>query len=71
MRVDGETLDMGPGNVVIIIPGQRHKVRQEREGDMVMLVTCVPAYSVEEVAFDKRPDGQGGLPERGKPGRRD
>lgn len=51
IRVDGETRTIGPGDVVVIVPGQRHKVWQEGEGDLVLLVTCVPAYSVEEVIF--------------------
>ena len=71
VRIDGEMCDIGPGDVVVIIPGQRHSVWQEGDGDLVMLVTCVPAYSVEEVAFVEQPDGQGDFPERGKPGRRD
>jgi mannose-6-phosphate isomerase-like protein (cupin superfamily) len=51
IRVDGETRTIGPGDVVVIIPGQRHKVWQEGESDLVLLVTCVPAYSVGEVVF--------------------
>jgi mannose-6-phosphate isomerase-like protein (cupin superfamily) len=51
VRVDGETRAIGPGDVVVIVPGQRHKVWQEGEGDLVLLVTCVPAYVVEEVVF--------------------
>ena len=51
VRVDGETRDIGPGDVVVIVPGQRHTVWQEGEGDLVLLVTCVPAYSVDEVVF--------------------
>lgn len=51
VRVDGETQYIGPGDVVVIIPGQRHKVWQEGEEDLMLLVTCVPAYSVEEVVF--------------------
>ena len=51
VRVDGERRDIGPGDVVAIFPGQRHKVWQEGEDDLVLLVTCVPAYSVEEVVF--------------------
>jgi mannose-6-phosphate isomerase-like protein (cupin superfamily) len=51
IRVDGETHTIGPGDVVVITPGERHKVWQEGEGDLVLLVTCVPAYSVEEVVF--------------------
>ncbi len=51
IRVDGKTYVIGPGDVVVISPGERHKVWQEGEGDLVLLVTCVPAYSVEEVVF--------------------
>jgi len=49
--VDGEVQDIGPGDVVAIIPGQWHKVWQAGEGDLVLLVTCVPAYAVDEVVF--------------------
>jgi mannose-6-phosphate isomerase-like protein (cupin superfamily) len=51
VRVDGQTRTIGPGDVVIITPGERHTVWQEGEGDLVLLVTCVPAYAVEEVVF--------------------
>lgn len=51
IRLDGETSTIGPGDVVVIAPGERHKVWQEGEGDLVLLVTCVPAYSVSEVVF--------------------
>jgi mannose-6-phosphate isomerase-like protein (cupin superfamily) len=53
VRVDGETQEIGPGDVVVIVPGQRHKVWPEGTDDLVLLVTCVPAYSVEEVVFVK------------------
>jgi len=51
VRVDGETRAIKPGDVVVIVPGQRHKVWQEGAEDLVLLVTCVPAYAVEEVVF--------------------
>lgn len=51
IRVDGETRSIGPGDVVVIVPGQRHKVWQEGEVELVLLVTCVPAYTVDEVVF--------------------
>jgi len=51
VRVDGETRGIGPGDVLVIAPGERHTVWQEGEGDLVLLVTCAPAYSVEEVVF--------------------
>jgi mannose-6-phosphate isomerase-like protein (cupin superfamily) len=49
--VDGETRTIGPSDVVIIVPGERHKVWAEGEAYLVMLVTCVPAYSVGEVVI--------------------
>ena len=51
IRVDGEIRTIGSGDVVVIVPGERHTVWQEGEGDLVLLVTCVPAYSVDEVVF--------------------
>jgi mannose-6-phosphate isomerase-like protein (cupin superfamily) len=51
VRVDGETRTVEPGDVVAIVPGERHKVWQEGTDDLVLLVTCVPAYSVAEVVF--------------------
>jgi mannose-6-phosphate isomerase-like protein (cupin superfamily) len=51
VRVDGQTRAIGPGDVVVIAPGERHTVWQEGEGDLVLLVTCVPAYSMEEAVF--------------------
>jgi mannose-6-phosphate isomerase-like protein (cupin superfamily) len=51
VRIEGKMYAIGPGDVVVITPGERHKVWQEGEGDLVLLVTCVPAYSVEEVVF--------------------
>lgn len=49
--VDREFLHLRRGDVVVIAPGQQHRVWQEGEADLVLLVTCVPAYSVEEVIF--------------------
>jgi mannose-6-phosphate isomerase-like protein (cupin superfamily) len=51
VQVDGETHAIGPGDIVVIVPGQQHTVWQEGEGDLVLLVSCVPAYSVDEVVF--------------------
>jgi len=51
IRIDGIPQPIGPGDVVVIVPGQRHKVSQRGDRDLVLLVTCAPAYSVEEVVF--------------------
>lgn len=51
VRVDGQARSIGPGDVVAIVPGQRHKVAQRGDRDLVLLVTCVPAYSPAEVVW--------------------
>jgi mannose-6-phosphate isomerase-like protein (cupin superfamily) len=52
---DGRTQAIGPGDVVAIVPGQRHKVRPCGEHELVLLVTCVPAYAVDDVVFTEAP----------------
>ncbi len=47
--VDGVTHEVGPGDVVLIRPGQRHKVWNDGPDDLSLVVTCAPAYDVGEV----------------------
>ena len=51
IRIDGETQAIGSGDVVEIVAGQRHKLWQRGESDLVLVVTCVPPYDVQEVVF--------------------
>jgi mannose-6-phosphate isomerase-like protein (cupin superfamily) len=51
IRIDGDTHAIGPGDVVVILPGQLHKVWPCGKDDLVLLVTCVPAYALEQVVF--------------------
>jgi len=51
VRIDGETQAIGPGDLIEIVSGQRHKLWQRGEGDLVLLVTCAPPYNVQEVVF--------------------
>lgn len=53
IRVDGETWGLQPGDTVIIRPGQRHKLWADGPEDLVLIVTCAPAYSVAEVIWDE------------------
>jgi mannose-6-phosphate isomerase-like protein (cupin superfamily) len=58
IRVDGATHELAPGDIVAIRPGQVHKVWNEGpQGDgpqdLVLIVTCAPAYSVDEVVWDE------------------
>lgn len=53
IRVDGETRPVGPGDVIAIRPGQRHKLWADGTEDLVLLVTCAPAYEVDEAVWDE------------------
>lgn len=52
ITLDGETLAIGPGDIITIRPGQRHKVYGDGP-DLVLIVTCAPAYRVDEVVWDE------------------
>ena len=51
IRIDGATYPIQPKDVIVIAPGERHKVWPVGDADLVMVVTCAPAYSVQEVVF--------------------
>ncbi len=53
VRVDGEMRHVGPGDAVTIRPGQRHKVWSDGPEDLVLIVSCAPAYQVDEVVWDE------------------
>ncbi len=53
IRVDDRLIDLQPGDTVIIRPGQRHKLWADQGEDLVLVVTCAPAYSVTEVIWDE------------------
>jgi mannose-6-phosphate isomerase-like protein (cupin superfamily) len=53
VRVDDVTQAVGPGDAVIIRPGERHKLWSDGPGDLVLVVSCAPAYEVSEVAWDE------------------
>jgi mannose-6-phosphate isomerase-like protein (cupin superfamily) len=53
VRVDGVTRNVGPGDAVTIRPEQRHKVWSDGPGDLVLVVSCAPAYQMGEVVWDE------------------
>jgi mannose-6-phosphate isomerase-like protein (cupin superfamily) len=53
IRVDATTRQVSPGDVVVIRPGQTHTVWNEGSEDLVLVVTCAPAYAVDEVVWDE------------------
>ena len=53
VRVDGVTQEVGRGDAVVIRPGQHHKLWNDGSEDLVLVVSCAPAYDVAEVAWDE------------------
>lgn len=53
IRLEEEAHDIKPGDVVIIRPGQPHKLWNEGPDDLVLIVSCAPAYRVDEVVWDE------------------
>jgi mannose-6-phosphate isomerase-like protein (cupin superfamily) len=53
VRVDGITRGVDPGDAIIIRPGQHHKLWNDGPDDLVLIVSCAPAYEVNEVIWDE------------------
>jgi mannose-6-phosphate isomerase-like protein (cupin superfamily) len=50
MELDGETVAVGPGTVITIKPGTRHRLWSE--GGVRTVVVAVPAFDPEDEYFD-------------------
>ena len=48
MTVAGESRDVKAGDGIAIMPGQRHRMKNTGDGDLVFLCFCTPAYSHED-----------------------
>jgi len=48
MMLDGETRAVQPGDTVIIPPLTKHLIRNTGAEELVMVVTCAPAWSPED-----------------------
>lgn len=45
MAVDDQVEMVGPGDVVVIPPGATHHIRNLSDKEVVLLVTCAPAWT--------------------------
>lgn len=52
MHLDGEEALMRPGQAVAILPGQWHSICNPNVTDLVMIVTCAPAWTPEDQVFE-------------------
>jgi mannose-6-phosphate isomerase-like protein (cupin superfamily) len=53
VRVDGVERNLAAGDVLIIRPGERHKLWNDGPDDLALIVTCAPAYDPAEVRWDE------------------
>lgn len=51
IAVEGETSEVGVGDGIPILPGQRHQIRNSGSADLVFLCCCVPAYENEDTVM--------------------
>jgi len=51
MKLDGATREMGPGEAVIIRPGQWHTIRAAGDEPVEMVVTCAPPWNPDDQVF--------------------
>lgn len=52
MSVDGRTRRIGPGDAVVILPGERHSVANDTDSELRLIVTCNPPWTPESLKFD-------------------
>lgn len=53
LTLDGVTHPIAAGDIITIRPGQTHTVACVGPADLVLWVTCAPAYDVGEVVWDE------------------
>jgi mannose-6-phosphate isomerase-like protein (cupin superfamily) len=55
MRLGGEERDVGPGDTVVIPPGEPHMIRNAGTGPLRLLCACAPAYSDKDTVLTEDP----------------
>lgn len=51
MTLDGRTVEVGPGDTVVVRIGERHKILAHKDADLEMLVASVPAWAESDLNF--------------------
>ncbi len=52
MTVEDRTRRIGPGDAVVILPGERHSVANDTDSELRLIVTCTPPWTPESLKFD-------------------
>jgi mannose-6-phosphate isomerase-like protein (cupin superfamily) len=53
LHLENDLHALQTGDIVVLRPGQYHKVCNDGAEDLVLVVTCAPAYQVDEVVWDE------------------
>jgi len=48
MTIEDEVKEVGPGDTIVIVPGQRHKIANNGKVPLVLLASCSPQWSAED-----------------------
>jgi mannose-6-phosphate isomerase-like protein (cupin superfamily) len=51
IRVEGETKEVVEGDSIVILPGQKHRIWNTGDEDLVFLCCCAPAYGDEDTVL--------------------
>jgi mannose-6-phosphate isomerase-like protein (cupin superfamily) len=51
IRVEGEIKEVVEGDGIVILPGQKHKIWNTGDEDLVFLCCCAPAYGDEDTVL--------------------
>ena len=49
--VEGEIKEVVEGDSIVILPGQKHRIRNIGDEDLVFLCCCAPAYRDEDTVL--------------------
>lgn len=51
MQVEGESFSVQQGDAVALLPGEKHKIWNRGEEDLVFLCMCVPSYEHDDTVI--------------------
>ncbi len=54
MRVEDETFVVREGDAVALLPGERHKIWNRGNADLVFLCICVPSYEHDDTVITEK-----------------
>jgi mannose-6-phosphate isomerase-like protein (cupin superfamily) len=56
LTIDGESCVVGPGDTCAILPGQKHKLNNHGNRDLVLICTSSPPFNESDIVVHQDPD---------------